>query len=70
MIVSNDGYSVEYYEKQNRITIMLPQTLGTLTNTRNTVRPRKTSLTDIDLALFLNLAKYICERGDDNDHSD
>lgn len=66
MITSADGYSVEYYEKRNMITIMLPQTWSTLTNTKGTVRTRITRLTDNDLALFLELARYICERSDEN----
>ena len=49
MIISQDGYSAEYYEKKNKITIMLPQTMGTLTNTMETVRSRKTRLNESDL---------------------
>ena len=63
MIITKDGYMVEYYKKQNRITIMLPQTLETLTNTIDAVRTRKTKLSHIDLALILDLARYICEEG-------
>jgi hypothetical protein len=62
MILTGDGYAVEYYEKQNRIIISLPQTTGTLTNTMDDVRNRKTKLTNIDLALFLYLARYIFEK--------
>ena len=62
MIVSGDGYTIEYYKKENRITITLPQTMETPTNTISSVWIRNTNLTETDLALLLEMARYICER--------
>lgn len=62
MIVSKDGYEVEYYPTKNRIIITMPQTWQTLTNTMSIIRNRKIDFTDTDLALLLELTRYLCER--------
>jgi len=62
MIVSQDGYSIEHYRNKNQIVITMPQTEQTLTNTRSNVRNRKLDFTDSDLALLLEMTRYICER--------
>jgi len=61
MIVSQDGYSIEHYRNKNQIVIIMPQTEQTLTNTRSNVRNRKIDFTDSDLAILLELTRYLCE---------
>ncbi len=61
MIVSQDGYSIEYYKNHNKIVISLPQTIKTLTNTTDIVRNRKVDLEYTDLALLLELTRYLCK---------
>ena len=65
MIVSTDGYAIEYHRKSNQIIITMPQTMQTLTNTVSIVRNRKVNFTDADLAILLELTRYLCE-GVDN----
>lgn len=62
MIVSQDGYAVEHYKNRNQIVITMPQTVETLTNTTSVVRNRKIDFTDTDLAILLELTRYLCER--------
>ena len=62
MIVSNDGYSIEYIPKRNQITIILPQTMTTITNTIGMVVNRKTEFTETELFAILAVAKAIVER--------
>ena len=62
MIISQDGYAIEYYKKRNQIVITMPQTMQTLTNTVSMVRNRRIDFTDADLAILLELTRYLCER--------
>ncbi len=62
MIVSQDGYAIEHYKKSNQIVITMPQTMETLTNTATAVLNRRVDFTNSDLALLLELTKYLCER--------
>lgn len=65
MIVSHDGYAIVHYRNRNQIVITMPQTAQTLTNTIGIVRNRKIDLTDADLAILLELTRYLCERGEE-----
>ena len=60
MIVS-DGYTVEYFPKNNQIVITLPQTFKTISNTVQMVVNRKVDITNDDLVPIMSLVKYICE---------
>lgn len=61
MIVS-DGYSIEYYPNSNRIEIILPQTMTTLTNTTAMVSNRRTDITELELTAILVAVKAMLER--------
>jgi len=63
MYVIDAGYAVIYDKSRNHISISLPQTEETLVDTAEPVVKRKTDLTREELALLLDLARYICERG-------
>lgn len=65
MIVGQDGYAINYEPAQNRITILLPQTDETLTNTVTPVAKRKTNLTAHDLRIILWIAEWVCEGRDE-----
>ena len=58
MVVS-DGYSIEEYTKQNKIVIMLPQTIRTCVSTVEPIQDRKESLSDIEQTIILNVVKSI-----------
>lgn len=64
MIFSQDGYAIEHYrnKNQNQIIITMPQTVQTLMNTQSIVRNRKLDFTVSDLAILLELTRYLCER--------
>ena len=61
MIIS-DGYSIEYYAQSNRIEIILPQTMRTLTNTVSMVTNRRTDITSDELSAILVVVKGMLER--------
>lgn len=63
MIVS-DGYSIEYYPKKNRIEIVLPQTMQTISSTVAMVTNRRTHITPEEEMIILSVVKAIFERGD------
>ena len=58
-----DGYSIEYYASSNRIEIILPQTLKSLTNTVSMVTNRRTDITSDELGAILTVVKALLERG-------
>ena len=62
MIVTDDGYSVCYEKKTNRIIISLSQTIETVTSTMTMVVNRKLEFTDSELCAILSVAKAIAER--------
>ena len=62
MIISKDGYAIEYNRNSNQIVITMPQTMQTLTNTVSILRNRKVDFTDEDLEILLELTRYVCER--------
>lgn len=61
MIATNDGYSIWYEKRSNRIIISLPQTMETVTNTMTMPTNRKTNFTDSELCAILSVAKAIAE---------
>jgi len=56
---TNDGYSIEYSKRRNRIVIGLPQTLMTATSTVGPIINRKTDLSDHELACILGAVIWI-----------
>lgn len=64
MIVTNDGYSIWYEKRANRIIISLPQTMETVSNTMTMIVNRKSEFTDSELAVILSVAKAIAEGGE------
>ena len=61
MIVS-DGYTIEYYPKSNRIEIVMPQTVTTITNTVAMISNRRTDITELELTAILVAVKAMLER--------
>ena len=61
MIVS-DGYTIEYYPKSNRIEIVMPQTVTTITNTVAMISNRRTDITELELTAILVVVKAMLER--------
>ena len=61
MIISKDGYSIEYYPRRNQIVITMPQTLQTLTNTVSMVTNRKTHFNPSELSAILAVVRAIVE---------
>ena len=61
MMIASDGYTVEYFPKNNQIVITLPQTFKTISNTVQMVVNRKVDITNDDLVPIMSLVKYICE---------
>lgn len=62
MIVS-DGYSLMYDEKHNRITINIPPTIETATDTATPIADRRTDVSETDLIVLLNIAQLIFHKG-------
>lgn len=62
MIVTDDGYSINYEKNANRIVISLPQTMETVSNTTTMIINRKHEFTDSELCAILSVAKAIVER--------
>ena len=63
MITTNDGYSIWYEKRSNRIIISLPQTMETVTNTMTMIVNRKSEFTSSELCALLSVAKAIAEGG-------
>lgn len=55
----SEGYGLIYDKSHNRITIGLPQTSKTFTNTIEPVVDRRTDVEEKDLLVLLNVAKLI-----------
>lgn len=64
-IVTTDGYSIVYEKNKNKITIMLPPTMETVTDTCSLPLNRKVVFTDAELTSILYTVKMIVE-GDNN----
>ena len=60
MIVSN-GYTLVQDTKHNRIIIILPQTMDTLTNTVEPISYRKIQLSQTEETVVLELVKRLFE---------
>ncbi len=60
-MIASDGYAIEFYRQSNKIIIIMPQTLETLTSTAAMVSNRK-NLDSGDLKAILVLVKTLCER--------
>ena len=58
-IQSQDDYLITYYKKENKVVIMLPQTMETITNTRTPKSDRRVDVNDNELTLLLNVARLI-----------
>lgn len=63
-MIVQDGYSIEYYPKENRIVITLPQTMRTLTNTVSMVVNRRTNITSAELSAVLAIVRALLEKGE------
>ena len=61
MIIS-DGYSIEYYPNSNKIEIVMPQTVTTITNTVAMISNRRTDITELELTAILVAVKAMLER--------
>ena len=61
MIIS-DGYTIEYHQKANRLEIILPQTVRTISNTVGMVTNRRIAITPEEEAAILAVVKAIFER--------
>ena len=65
MIITNDGYAIEQYQKGNQIIISLPQTYESMTNTIGTISTRKSRLTANELTMVVNLVRLLMDGKDD-----
>lgn len=68
-MITIDGYSISYDRSNNILTILLPQTAVTMTNTMTMLSNRKTDFTDNELGTILYAVKAIAE-GDNNEHDE
>lgn len=66
MYLTIDGYNLEYIPSQNRIVIGLPQTHSTIKNTALPVEDRKIELSVNDLAILLQIVRYMFKGGMEN----
>lgn len=62
-MIVNDGYSLMYDEKHNRIVIGIPPTMETATDTVTPIADRRTDVTETDLMVLLNIALLIFHKG-------
>ena len=62
-MIANDGYSLVYDKKRNRIVIGLPPTLETATDTFTPIADRRTDVSETDLIVLLNIAQLIFHKG-------
>lgn len=67
MLTTEDGYSLTYNKGANQLVIYLPQTMRTLNNTTAMVTNRKVDLTQSEKALILNVVRFVCGEGKDDD---
>jgi len=65
-IVMSDGYMIRYQKSKNKITMTLPQTFGSLNNSRGKIARRRTDLSQSELALLLYITRLMLERMGDN----
>lgn len=58
MLIS-EGYALSYNPNENMITILLPQTLKTATNTVSPICDRRTDIKESDLSCLLHMTKIL-----------
>ena len=58
MMISED-YALSYNPNENTITILLPQTLKTATNTVSPIVSRRTDIEETDLMCLLTMTRII-----------
>lgn len=61
MIVTDDGYSIEFYPNNNKIVIVLPQTLKTLTSTAAMISNRREDLSNEEMMALLAILRAFME---------
>ena len=61
-MIESEGYFLNYERQNNRIVIMLPQTLATLTNTVSMATNIRTHLSQSEEMIILQTVKAIMER--------
>lgn len=61
-IVRSDDYLIHYKSKKNKLIITLPQTFGSLTNSRGKISRRRTEISESELGLLLQITRMIFER--------
>lgn len=57
-----DGYSLTYEPKNNRIIIIMPQTMSTISNTVSMITNRRTNITSEEETMILLFIKAIMEK--------
>lgn len=58
MLISED-YALSYNPNENTITILLPQTLKTATNTVSPICDRRADIKESDLSFLLHMTKIL-----------
>ena len=66
MIITPNGTSIVYEKNDNRISILLPQTLETVTTTTLPLTYRRVNVDEMELTILLMLTEKIFGIGDDN----
>lgn len=61
MVITPDGYSINYRKNANKIIICLPQTMRTLANTTDPMANRRTDLSPSEEAFILNVVRFVME---------
>ena len=62
-MIINDGYSLMYDKKHNRIVIGIPLTMETATDTVTPIADRRTDVSEMDLIVLLSVAQRIFRKG-------
>lgn len=57
-----DGYALTYEPKNNRIIIIMPQTMSTISNTVSMITNRRTNITSEEETMILLFIKAIMEK--------
>ena len=73
MLISEE-YVLSYNPNENKITILLPQTVKTITNTVSPICDRRTDIKESDLSCLLTMTKIIFKNAPkqevDDEHTD
>ena len=62
-MIINDGYSLMYDKKYNRIIIGIPPTIETATDTATPIADRRTDVSEMDLIVLLSTTQLIFHKG-------